>query len=168
MSQELIPASHYKANHLLNSPSKSASVLEPNSCLSYAPPELQESCNFDTKEMRKLLDMHNIEDRDWLYGLMRQSRVFNPVERGGRVFVVPDYNQSMEQQREMAMKRIGYLLERGVFDKWLTGKGLDSEMKKFALIEVIGIFDHSLAVKLIVHFFLWYCSCFSHSFFCFK
>ena len=100
--------------------------------------------------------MHNIEDRDWLFGLMRQAKMFNPVDRGGRVFVAPDYNQSMEQQREMTMKRIGYLLERGVFDQWLTGKGLESEMKKFALHEVIGMFDHSLAIKIGVHFFLWY------------
>ncbi|EEF37282.1 acyl-CoA oxidase, putative [Ricinus communis] len=105
--------------------------------------------------MRKLLDMHNIEDRDWLFGLMRQSKVFNPVEKGGRVYAVPDYNQSTEQQREMTMKRIGYMLERGVFNGWLTGKGLESEMKKFAFLEVTGIFDHSLSVKLGVHFFLW-------------
>lgn len=81
--------------------------------------------------------------------------MFNPQEKGGRVYVSPDYNQSMEQQREMTMKRIAYLLERGVFDGWLTGKGLESEMKKFALFEVLGIFDHSLAIKLGVHFFLW-------------
>ncbi|OAY35337.1 acyl-coenzyme A oxidase 3, peroxisomal isoform X2 [Manihot esculenta] len=142
-------------NHLLSFSSQSVSPLESNVCLSYSPPELHESCSFDTNEMRKLLDMHNIEDRDWLFGLMRQSKVFNPQEKGGRVYVSPDYNQSMEQQREMTMKRIAYLLERGVFDGWLTGKGLESEMKKFALFEVLGIFDHSLAIKLGVHFFLW-------------
>ncbi|KAJ9177123.1 hypothetical protein P3X46_012373 [Hevea brasiliensis] len=142
-------------NHLLSSSSQSVSPLESNVCLSYSPPELHESFLFDTKEMRKLLDMHNIEDRDWLFGLMRQSKVFNPQEKGDRVYVAPDYNQSMEQQREMTMKRIAYLLERGVFDGWLTGKGLESEMKKFAFFEVTGIFDHSLFVKLGVHFFLW-------------
>lgn len=144
------------ANHLLTSPSQSnSSSLESNVCISYCPPELNESSEFDPKEMRKLLDMHHIEDRDWLFGLMRQSKAFNPQEKGGRVFVSPDYNQSMEQQREMTMKRIAYLFEKGVFDGWLTGKGLDMEMRKYALFEVIGMFDHSLAIKLGVHFFLW-------------
>ncbi|KAJ9170880.1 hypothetical protein P3X46_018944 [Hevea brasiliensis] len=142
-------------NHFLSSPSQSVSPLESNACLSYSPPELHESYDFYTNEMRKLLDMHNIEDRDWLFGLMRQSKVFNPQEKGGRVYVAPDYNQSMEQQREMTMRRIAYLLERGIFNGWLTGKGLELEMKKFAFLEVVGIFDHSLSVKLGVHFFLW-------------
>lgn len=71
------------------------------------------------------------------------------------MFIAPDYNQSMEQQRQMTMKRIAYLLDRGVFKGWLTDKGVDAELRKFAFFEVIGIFDHSLAVKLGVHFFLW-------------
>lgn len=71
------------------------------------------------------------------------------------MFIAPDYNQSMEQQRQMTMKRIAYLLDRGVFKGWLTDRGVDAELRKFAFFEVIGIFDHSLAVKLGVHFFLW-------------
>ncbi|KAK4493557.1 hypothetical protein RD792_017863, partial [Penstemon davidsonii] len=43
----------------------------------------------------------------------------------------------------------------GVFEGWLTGKGFDAEMRKLALLEVIEIFDHSLAIKIGVHFFLW-------------
>ncbi|XP_049370536.1 pentatricopeptide repeat-containing protein At4g35850, mitochondrial-like [Solanum verrucosum] len=30
------------------------------------------------------------------------SNLFNPIERGGKVFVSPDYNQSKEQQREIS------------------------------------------------------------------
>lgn len=101
------------------------------------------------------MDGHNVEDRDWLFGLMMQSKFFNPRESGGRTFVLPDYNQSMEQQREVTMKRIGFLLDHGVFQGWLTGKGPESEFRKFALLDVIGIFDHSLAIKVGVHFFLW-------------
>lgn len=71
------------------------------------------------------------------------------------MFVSPDYNQTMEQQREMTMKRIEYLLDRGVFKGWLTEKGVEAELRKFALLEVTGIYDHSLSVKLGVHFFLW-------------
>lgn len=101
------------------------------------------------------MDGHNLQDRDWLFGLMIQSKLFNPRFSGGRVFVSPDYNQSMEQQREMTMKRIHYLLDCGVFQEWLTGRGPEVEMRKFALHEVIGMYDHSLAVKLGVHYFLW-------------
>ncbi|KAK6134356.1 hypothetical protein DH2020_031897 [Rehmannia glutinosa] len=125
-------------------------------CLSYTPPEASEQpFSFDVTSMRKLMDGHNLEDRDWLFNLMIQSNLFNPKLRGGKVFVVPDYNQSMEQQREMTMKRIQYLLDHGVFQGWLTGKGFEDEMRKLALLEVIEIFDHSLAIKIGVHFFLW-------------
>ncbi|KAB2612558.1 acyl-coenzyme A oxidase 3 [Pyrus ussuriensis x Pyrus communis] len=51
----------------------------------------------------------------------------------------------------MTMKRIAYLLDRGVFKDWLTDKGVDAELRKFALFEVIVIYDHSFAVKLGAH-----------------
>ncbi|KAK6919653.1 Acyl-CoA oxidase/dehydrogenase, middle domain [Dillenia turbinata] len=137
------------------SSSSSSTSLEFSACINFSPPELSERIEFDTKEMRKLLDAHNLEDRDWLYGLMRQSNLFNPRKLGGRVFVWPDYNQSMEQQREMTMKRIGYMIDRGVFEGWLTAQGPEAKLRKLALMEVIGIFDHSLSVKLGVHFMLW-------------
>ncbi|GER39250.1 acyl-coenzyme A oxidase [Striga asiatica] len=125
-------------------------------CLSYNPPEASvQSSSFDVGLMRKLMDGHNLEDRDWLFNLMVQSKLFNPKLRGGKIFVVPDYNQSMEQQREITMKRIQYLLDNGVFRGWLTGKGFEAEMRKLALLEVIEVFDHSLAIKIGVHFFLW-------------
>ncbi|KAB5530011.1 hypothetical protein DKX38_020092 [Salix brachista] len=142
-------------NHLVQYPSKPTSCLQSNSCLSYTLPESTESFGFDIKEMRKIVDFHNLEDRDWLFGVIKQGRVFNGKERGGRLFVSPDYNQTMEQQREMTMKRIEYLLERGAFDGWLTKKGVEAELKKLSLLEVIQIFDHSLSVKIGVHFFLW-------------
>lgn len=134
---------------------QSSSVLSPNPCLEFSPPELSERFSFDIIEMRKLLDAHNVPDRDWIFGLMVQSKLFNPVRSGGRIFVSPDYNQSMEQQREMTMKRIEYLLDNGVFKGWLTDKGIEAAWRKFALFEAIGIYDHSLAIKLGVHFHLW-------------
>ncbi|KAL2466601.1 Acyl-coenzyme A oxidase 3 [Abeliophyllum distichum] len=133
-----------------------AATIYPLPCVSYVPPEVSEQpFSFDVSSMRKLMDGHNLGDRDWLFNLMVQSKLFNPRLRGGKVFVVPDYNHSMEQQREITMKRIEYLLYHGVFEGWLTGKGPEAEMKKFALLEVIEIFDHSLAIKIGVHFFLW-------------
>lgn len=101
------------------------------------------------------MDGHNLEDRDWLYGLMLQSKLFNRRSRGGKVYVFPDFNQTMEQQREITMKRIAYLSDCGVFRGWLTGKGPEAEMRKLALLDVVGIFDHSLSIKIGVHFFLW-------------
>ncbi|MFQ6620815.1 hypothetical protein Gotur_001604 [Gossypium turneri] len=124
-------------NHLLQSSSPLPSqTLSSNACLSYSPPELSENYAFDVKEMRKLIDGHNLEERDWLFGLMKQSELFNPKVKGGKVFVSPDYNQSMEQQREMTLKRIKYLQERGVFKGWLTEKGEEIEMRKFAGFEI--------------------------------
>lgn len=54
------------------------------------------------------------------------------------------------------MKRIEYLLDNGVFKGWLTDNGIEAVWRKFALFEAIGIYDHSLAIKLGVHFHLWY------------
>ncbi|GMN53921.1 hypothetical protein TIFTF001_023057 [Ficus carica] len=142
------------SNHLTGA-APETTLLAANPCLSYSPPELSETSDFDPKAMRSLLDAHNLQDRDWLFGLMIQSPLFNPRTAAGKIFVSPDYNQSMQQQREMTMKRIGYLLDRGVFRGWLTDRGLEAEKRKFAFFEVIGIYDHSLAVKLGVHFFLW-------------
>lgn len=86
---------------------------------------------------------------------MIQNNLFNPNLRGHRVFVYPDYNQSMEQQREITMRRIEYLLDHGVFKGWLTDEGHESELRKMAFNEVLAVYDHSLAIKLGVHFFLW-------------
>lgn len=149
-------------NHFLqSSPSSPAqtSSLSSNACLNYSPPELSENIEFDIKEMRKLIDGHHIQERDWLFGILMQGKVFNPKVRGGKVFVIPDYNQSMEQQREITWKRIQYLLERGVFKGWLTGKGEEVELRKLAAFEVLSMYDHSISIKLGVHFFLWCVLC---------
>ncbi|KAB1216524.1 Acyl-coenzyme A oxidase 3, peroxisomal [Morella rubra] len=143
-------------NHLLcrTTPDPSLGPFAPNHCLNYSPPDLVEPSSFNPTDMRLLLDGHNVADRDWLFGLMTQSRLFNPQQRGAKVFVSPDYNQSMEQQREATMKRVFYLLEKGVYQGWLTETGPEAQFRRFALNEVIGIYDHSLAIKLGVHFFL--------------
>lgn len=141
------------SNHLLQSDPDQ--LISAHTCVSYTPPEMAERVNFDVKEMRELLDGHNLKDRDWLFNLLMQSKLFNPKKRGERLFVTPDYNQTKEQQREITMKRIAYLLDRGVFNGWLTEQGSQIELTKFALQEVLAIFDHSLAIKVGVHFFLW-------------
>ncbi|MQL80848.1 hypothetical protein Taro_013308 [Colocasia esculenta] len=134
------------------------SPLEPLPCLQYSPPESSaKAAAFDVAEMRRLMDGHDVEARDWAYGVIAESPLFWSPTRGpgGRPFLVPDYNQSMEQQREMILRRIVYLVGRGVFNGWLTGVGKEAEMRRFALLESIGLFDHSINVKIGVHFFLW-------------
>ncbi|URE08857.1 acyl-coenzyme A oxidase [Musa troglodytarum] len=148
------------AGHLLRGSAPadgcSSSLIEPAACLHYSPPELSEKPPaFDTASLRRVLDGHDIEGRDWLFRLMEESSLFCPRRRGDRTFVAPDYNQSMEQQREVTMRRIEYLLAHGVFEGWLTGSGPEALMRKFAFFECIGTYDHSLAIKLGVHFFLW-------------
>lgn len=147
------------ARHLWDSaggmPSASP-LLVSAACLHYSPPEVSEKAAFDSREMRRLMDGHDLEARDWLFRLMEESLLFCPRRRGGeKVFVAPDYNQTKEQQQEATMRRIEYLLDRGVFEGWLTGRGPEAEMRKFAFFECVGIYDHSLAIKLGVHFFLW-------------
>ncbi|CAN8306127.1 unnamed protein product [Cochlearia groenlandica] len=147
-------------NHILRSqpPPSNISVAR-EVCLQYYPPELNESYGFEIKEMRKLLDGHNIEERDWLYNLILRSDLFiSKKEKGGKkIFVSPDYNQTMEKQQEISVKRIRYLLEKGVFKGWLleTGHYEESDLKMFAFYEVCGIYDYSFSAKLGVQFLLW-------------
>ncbi|XP_023766141.1 acyl-coenzyme A oxidase 3, peroxisomal isoform X2 [Lactuca sativa] len=142
---------HLKSHH-----NAATDLLHTAPCVSYSPPELSEPpLNFNTKMLRELLDGQNIADIDYMFNLMMQSNLFCPRERGGKVFVAPDFNQSMEQQREMAMRRIDYFREQGVFDGWFSKKGPEAELWRFAVAETASVFDHSLAIKLGVHFFLW-------------
>ncbi|CAI9787647.1 unnamed protein product [Fraxinus pennsylvanica] len=128
------------SGHLQNHRHATNATISASPCVSYVPPEVSEQpFSFDVTSMRKLMDGHNLGDRDWLFNLMVQSELFNPRLRGGKVFVMPDYNHSMEQQREMTKKRIEFLLDHGVFKGWLTGKGPEAVLKKFALLEVIEV-----------------------------
>lgn len=147
------------AKHLLQvSPSSAENrTLDISCCVNYSPPESSEKNGFDVQKMREVMDGHDLEARDWAYRIMEESSLFwSPRGKtvDGRMFLIPDYNQPMEHQREITMQRILYLGSRGMFDGWLTS-GREAEMKRFALLESAGIFDHSLTVKIGVHFFLW-------------
>ncbi|URD86113.1 acyl-coenzyme A oxidase [Musa troglodytarum] len=144
------------AGHL-NCPSPSAAApLALAACLRYDPPELSENPPaFDLAALRRILDGHDLEARDWLFRLMEESPLFCPRRRGDRTFVAPDYNQTKEQQRAVTMRRIEYLLRRGVFEGWVTGSGPEAELRKLAFFECIAIYDHSLSIKLGVTYFLW-------------
>ncbi|KAJ0439604.1 putative acyl-CoA oxidase [Helianthus annuus] len=142
--------------HLKNHHNPTIDLLHTAQCVNYSPPELCEPPSaFNTKALRKLLDGESMDEIDYIFNLMIQSDLFCPRERGGKVFISPDFNQSMEHQREMTMKRINYLREQGAFDGWLTRKGPDAERSGFTRGITFGVYDHSLGIKLGVHFFLW-------------
>lgn len=145
------------ARHLINPDTyHEISSLQTSSCLQYSPPEnFSGKPTFDIGAMRELIDGHNIEDRDWIFNLMATSDLFCPKRRGGQIYVLPDYNKPMEHQREMTMKRILYLLDKGVFKGWLTKSSLEMEARSSTLHECLGLYDHSLGVKLGVHYNLW-------------
>ncbi|KAJ4841282.1 hypothetical protein Tsubulata_009567 [Turnera subulata] len=141
-------------SHLLRHEASSLahpSALTSNVCLSFSPPELTETISFDTKEMRRLLDAHHIAERDWVFGLIEGGELFNPVKKGGKVFVMPDRNQPFQQQREMNMRRIKYLYDKGVH----KDSGPEWYMKNFAMQEVLRTYDIALGGLMAVHFFLW-------------
>ncbi|KAL9243776.1 hypothetical protein vseg_017623 [Gypsophila vaccaria] len=126
-----------------------------STCSTFSDPTLVEPTTFDTVAMRSLLDMHNVEDRDSLFDLIIDSSLFNPRKVGSRVFVSPDYDQSMEHQRMMSRKRLQCLVDHGVFKGWISERRADIELRKIALHDVVSVYDHSLAVLIGAQYFLW-------------
>jgi acyl-CoA oxidase len=90
-----------------------------------------------------------------MFNLMASSELFQAKKVGNMIFLSPDYNQPMEEQRDVTLARILFLREKGVFKGWLTDRTQESDLKRSALFESFGIFDHSLAIKLGVHIHLW-------------
>ncbi|MCO5557767.1 hypothetical protein L7F22_011338 [Adiantum nelumboides] len=116
------------------------------------------SCQLDTRipaldphYMRKLLDGHDTEKRDAIYNLIASSELFQ-FKNG---LVVPDCNKTMEEHREMTLKRIKFLLRKGVFQGYLTSNNPDLYLTRAAVYESLGNFDHSLSVKVSLQFNLW-------------
>ena len=50
-----------------------------------------------------MLDGHNLEVRDAVFALMAGSDLFVSKRVGDQVFVSPDFNQTMEKQREKTL-----------------------------------------------------------------
>lgn len=110
---------------------------------------------FDTLYMRKLMDGHDMEKRDAIFSLVASSELFQFKNIGGTVLVVPNCNQTMEEQREVTLKRIEFLLSKGVFKGYLTSDDPNLFLSRIAVFECLGNFDHSLAVKIGLQFNLW-------------
>eukprot|EP00252_Welwitschia_mirabilis_P019483 TRINITY_DN4526_c0_g1_i1.p1 TRINITY_DN4526_c0_g1~~TRINITY_DN4526_c0_g1_i1.p1 ORF type:complete len:562 (+),score=96.10 TRINITY_DN4526_c0_g1_i1:549-2234(+) len=155
-SQQIARRTSVIARHLIVAEDERLSSLEKFCCLQYSPPEsVSGEAAFAIDSMRRIIDVHNIEDRDWLFKLMASSDLFGLNKRGSYVFCIPDYNKPMEHQREMTLKRIHFLAKKGIFKGWLTSTS-EPDIKKYAAWnECLGIYDHSLAIKVGVHMHLW-------------
>lgn len=112
---------------------------------------------FDKSEMRRLLDGHDLELRDGLFSLMASSDLFVSSRIGGdTVFASPDFDEPMDAMREKVWERIRFLLRHDVFKNFLTDQSVASYLRRNAVFETLNIFDHGLAVKLGVHYNLWF------------
>ena len=104
--------------------------------------------------MRLLLDGHDLETRDWAFELMAKSDLFVSRRVGEGVFASPDFNQPMDELREKTLERFMFLGSKGTFKDFFS-VSVEESLRRTALFETIGIFDHALAIKLGVHFHLW-------------
>ncbi|KAG2324058.1 hypothetical protein Bca52824_006786 [Brassica carinata] len=88
------------------------------------------------------------------YKFMSRCSTGRKVEEA-RCSCLPITIETMQQQREISMKKIVYLLEKGVFQGWLIEINPEAELKKFALHEICGMYDYSLSAKLGIQFLFW-------------
>ncbi|KAG0599354.1 hypothetical protein M758_12G146000 [Ceratodon purpureus] len=141
--------------HLTQPVAAASFAIQASACLSYAPAEANsEKPSFDTSAMRLLLDGHDLEARDWAFELMAKSDLFVSRRVGDKVFASPDFNEPMDEQREKTFQRIRFLASKGAFKDFFS-TSVEKLLRRTALFETIGIFDHSLVIKLGVHFHLW-------------
>eukprot|EP00850_Spirogloea_muscicola_P022010 SM000272S10277 [mRNA] locus=s272:131970:137418:- [translate_table: standard] len=148
------------AQHLAHQqPLPSPSQLETAQCLSYvSPKEAAGSPSFNPRQLQKLLDAHNMETRAEMYELFKDNKVFWPnkdAKIGGQLYTAMDYNTTKEDQRNATFDRILFLRDRGHFKGWLTSDDPREIGKKVAMHEALGVYDHSIGVKLGVHIHLW-------------
>ena len=105
--------------------------------------------------MRDLVDGHNVEDHDWIFNSMANTDIFCPNRGGGKLYVLSNYNKPIEHEHEITMKRILYLIDKGVFKGWMTNASSEMDMRSTALHEFLRIYDDSLNINLGAHFSLW-------------
>ena len=105
--------------------------------------------------MRLLLEGHDIETRDRVFNLMIESDLFVSKRIGDKVLVSPNFNQPRDHSREQTVARIRYLQSQGVFNGWATDRSYEGSLRHLASYETLTMFDHSLIVKISVHFHLW-------------
>jgi len=96
---------------------------------------------------------------DEMFGIFARNKLYWPNQKAGSdgrpVYTAMDYNTTKEEQREVTFKRILFLRDAGYFRGWLTNDDTENVRRKAAMHEAIGIYDHSMAIKLGVHIHLW-------------
>lgn len=95
---------------------------------------------FDVKKMRELLDMNNFELRDSFYELFR-----NPV-------FAHRYNETLEQERTRTIQRWRLIAKTGVFINTLREFTVEGRQRYEATMESVAAVDHSLDIKMSVHY----------------
>lgn len=92
--------------------------------------------------MRLVLDGHNVETRDAMYALFRsEPELYRPR-----------YGLTVQQERELTMRRWARLRKFGAFDGTLCGFTPASRARYDAVMESCGLLDHSFEVKMGVHY----------------
>lgn len=118
-------------------------------------PAAAEAPSFDKHAMRRLLEGHDIETRDRVFNLMIESDLFVSKRIGDKVLVSPNFNQPRDDCREQTVARVRYLQSKGVFNGWATDRSYEGGLRHLASYETLSMFDHSLIVKIAVHYHLW-------------
>lgn len=95
---------------------------------------------FDLPKMRQLLDMNNIALRDSLYDLFKHPAF------------IPRYNESLAEERTRTIQRWRLIAKTGVFHNTLRKFTADSRQKYEATLESVAAIDHSLDIKMGVHY----------------
>lgn len=101
------------------------------------------------------MDGHDVELRDKVFDLMRQSKLFHYKTVGDLTYLQANYNDSLDTQRQLTMDRLVYFKEHGLFKGCLTNATPEQQMQTSAFFECLALFDHSSYVKVGVHIRLW-------------
>lgn len=95
---------------------------------------------FDTSKMRHLIDLSHWDTRDRLYELFKQP-VFHIC-----------FGETLEQERAHLIQRWHAVVQTGVFNNTISTRTAEGRRKYEAIIESVGLLDHSLDIKMSVHY----------------
>eukprot|EP00177_Eucheuma_denticulatum_P003820 GFKZ01006903.1.p1 GENE.GFKZ01006903.1~~GFKZ01006903.1.p1 ORF type:complete len:342 (+),score=35.79 GFKZ01006903.1:535-1560(+) len=119
----------HKAEALLTSPNPQ-----------YPPSVIPTTPAFDVSKLRQILDVSHLHLRDGLYNLFKQP-LFHP-----------QHDLPLHQQRALVMKRWHAIIKTAVLENSIAAGTADGRRKYEAVIESIGVLDHSLDIKMAVHY----------------
>jgi len=95
---------------------------------------------FDVARMRSLIELNDHELREQLYNLFKEP-VFHPR-----------YGETLAQERERTMRKWQRIAESGVFHGSISAGTAAGRRRYEAIMETVGMLDHSLDIKMSVHY----------------